>query len=412
VALAGRAASLLGRGAAAYARAQMTARRKRRSPVRVPGQATAVLIGAYGGEHVGDAAILGGVLLRLHRSRGLRRAVVASTRPDRTRRWVSCLELPVSVDVIAYEPDAISTALGHADLLVHAGGPLMDLPDVLIRHLNAAASATRRALPFVLEGIGYGPFRNRASAAAAHAILELATEVTVRGEDAGRRLRGLGCDAVVTRDPAFDYLETRRTLTRLKETDARGITALLEGSPESVRIGINLRPLWKKYGAGSATRTGDVEKAFLRWTAAELGAASRRSERPLTFVFWPMNADQYGFSDLTVATRLRDLLDHEVTFRIWETEPDVDAVLALLRGLDAAVTMRFHASVFALSQQVPAIGVDYQLDGTGKVGELFTAHPQGEALSIQDLTPGRLTERLLHIAGTPVASGRESTGRP
>ena len=90
----------------------------------------------------------------------------------------------------------------------------------------------------------------------------------------------------------------------------------------------------------------------------------------------------------------------------------VDAVLALLRGLDAAVTMRFHASVFALSQQVPAIGIDYQVGGIGKVGELFTAHSGGEALSIQDLTPGRLTERLLHIAGTPVASGRESTGRP
>lgn len=41
----------------------------------------ALLIGQYGGEHVGDSAILGGVLLRLHREYGTKRAYLLSHPP-------------------------------------------------------------------------------------------------------------------------------------------------------------------------------------------------------------------------------------------------------------------------------------------------------------------------------------------
>jgi polysaccharide pyruvyl transferase WcaK-like protein len=46
-------------------------------------------------------------------------------------------------------------------------------------------------------------------------------------------------------------------------------------------------------------------------------------------------------------------------------------VLHLLDGLDLAVAMRFHASVFAFARGLPALGIDYSVGGRGKVGDLY-----------------------------------------
>ena len=62
-----------------------------------------LIIGAYGGEHIGDTAILGGVLLRIHRRYGTTRAILMSQRPDHTRHLVPMLDTPVDVTVEAYE---------------------------------------------------------------------------------------------------------------------------------------------------------------------------------------------------------------------------------------------------------------------------------------------------------------------
>ena len=58
-----------------------------------------LLIGQYGGEHVGDIAILGGVLLRLRRDCGTQHAYLLSHRPDHTRRLADGLDVPVHLTV-------------------------------------------------------------------------------------------------------------------------------------------------------------------------------------------------------------------------------------------------------------------------------------------------------------------------
>ncbi|MCA8890218.1 MAG: hypothetical protein KDA46_15385, partial [Parvularculaceae bacterium] len=47
--------------------------------------AKVLLIGAYGGEHIGDAAILGGVLFRLNRKHGVSNAILMTQRLAHTR---------------------------------------------------------------------------------------------------------------------------------------------------------------------------------------------------------------------------------------------------------------------------------------------------------------------------------------
>lgn len=100
----------------------------------------ALVIGAYGGEHVGDAAILGGVAMRLHKRWAVRRLTVLSTRPERTRHWVSGLALPVDVAVRSLHEANVDAALeaGESAVLVWGGGPIMDSPPVLLANLRVA----------------------------------------------------------------------------------------------------------------------------------------------------------------------------------------------------------------------------------------------------------------------------------
>jgi hypothetical protein len=95
-----------------------------------------VLIGAYGGDHIGDAAIVGGVLRRLNARHGTERAVLMSQRPTHTRHLVEMLDAPAEVRVDVYERDRIREALHHADAQVYAGGPHTVIPKQLVRHLH------------------------------------------------------------------------------------------------------------------------------------------------------------------------------------------------------------------------------------------------------------------------------------
>jgi len=52
-------------------------------------------------------------------------------------------------------------------------------------------------------------------------------------------------------------------------------------------------------------------------------------------------------------------------------DPDIDALLYLLRNLDMVLAMRFHACIFAMSQGRPTIGIDYDIGAGGKVLQLF-----------------------------------------
>ena len=131
----------------------------------------AALIGCYGGEHVGDAAILGGVLMRLHETYGTETVTVLSSRVDRTQGWVDMIDVPVEVEVRPYLPNDTKTAIASADLLVIGGGPIMNLPALLAQHIQATKVAKKMAVPVLAEGVGFGPFRRKVSLQLAKKLL-------------------------------------------------------------------------------------------------------------------------------------------------------------------------------------------------------------------------------------------------
>jgi polysaccharide pyruvyl transferase WcaK-like protein/MoaA/NifB/PqqE/SkfB family radical SAM enzyme len=324
---------------------------------------TAMIIGAYGGEHVGDAAILGGVILRLQRKFEINKIIVNSFRPDRTKRWIRSIASPVELEVIDQK-----TALGRlaeVDCVVWAGGPLMDLPRLLVAHLDFITRAIAMEKPFWLEGIGIGPFKLWFSKSLARIILRLASKIRVRTKKGMLHPILEGYKPELSIDPAFDYLKTRKDILLLSKNEYEQINDFVE--MRGFSIGINLRPFWSKYLLN--IDSDEAQKHFIESFALSL--LQLRKLTSAQFLFFPMNSDQYGFSDLEVAQQLKSQLPPNFPFKIWEIEPDIDAVLAFLRHLDLVIAMRFHACIFALSQDLPTIGIDYSQGQFGKVRELF-----------------------------------------
>jgi polysaccharide pyruvyl transferase WcaK-like protein len=388
-----------------------------------PRQATAgalprvMIIGAYGGEHIGDAAILGGVLLRIHRRYDTKHALLMSQRPDHTRHLVPMLETPVAVDVANYDQSSVDALLERVDGVVFAGGPLMDLPKQLVKHLYTVSLARRQGKPFVLEGIGAGPFLRVPSKWTARRLVRMAERIAVRTSDDGRAPLMRGLRPEIGRDPAFDYLETRGTeLTRLPAIDQDWLDRLLENTDGKVVVGLNLRPNRPQFTTGVAVNkragyTSLVETRFEERLAEAMRRFHKASPRAPRFVFFPMNAIQFGLSDLRSAYRLKRLLRGDVDLRIWEGDASIDGIVALVRRLDVAVTMRFHATIYALAQKRRVIGIDYRIGIRDKVAALLGDLGASENCArVDEMTSEWLFRRLSALSGLVVGHETLSDG--
>lgn len=372
-----------------------------------------LLIGAYGGEHIGDAAILGGVLIRLHERFGTSSAVLMTQRKRHTRHLIPMLDVPVDVTVDDYERGPIRQHLKRADAVIFAGGPLVDIPKQLVRHLYTVSIANRMGKPFLAEGIGPGPFTRWPSWFTARRTVELAGQINVRTSDSAGHDVVSGLDLQVGRCPAFDYLASRDAeLSRLPASERNAIEHLLAETEGRPVIGVNIRPIGHLHTIGAPDGdlegyTRHIEDRFEKRMAAGMREFAQRSETKPCFVYFPMNAIQFGSSDILSAYRIRRALGPEVDFRVWQADASLDGVVALLRHVDIAITMRFHATIFALSQGCQVIGIDYRIGKRDKVAELLDDVGQGENCTRIDLLTSQwLAERLAALTSRSAESGK------
>ncbi len=335
---------------------------------------TAYVIGAYGGEHVGDSAILGGVCLRLKKNHGIKKIFVESFRVNRTRKWAESLVLPVTIEVVEYGSIAAKNAFLSAGLVVYGGGPLMEMPYQLAKHYLTLSKAKKRNKNILLEGVGIGPVKTELSRFIIDSMLGLADIITVRTPEALDEVNHMGKVATLSGDPAFDYLDSRGLP---EESNAGTVKDWLTGlkDAETELVGINLRPLWGKYNFSDAGQNiEDIYKKFIQEISQGLLQYAESVEHKVVFAFVPLNPDQYGFSDLNAAYDLEEVLGDRVAFQIMEYEPTVDELLEILKPFDTMISMRFHGCIFALSLEVPnVVGIDYQAGKSGKVTEIMSA---------------------------------------
>lgn len=325
-----------------------------------------VVIGMYGGEHVGDAAILGGVLLRtFKRYPTIKRVFVYSFRPDRTECWIDCLtELKQKVLIKSvWGKDMFVDAIRQSQLLLWAGGPVMELPIVLSRNYYFVRKALSLGVKFEMEGIGYGPINTIYGKYITRKIMSRAQYLTARSETDFQNVRSHLKYKDYLYDPAYDYLHILPRKLDLSPDRIRNIDKLFEGNQAGV-IALNIRPLWNRYGKNGLFSIDTFMNELV-------SLVLKMESRGIKTIFFPMNADKYGFSDLDAAYVIRDKLPKDSIFTIWETEPSINEVVYFLRKVDRALCMRYHAVIYALSQNVKTIGIDYSLSGKGKVSTLF-----------------------------------------
>jgi polysaccharide pyruvyl transferase WcaK-like protein len=330
-----------------------------------------VVIGAYGGDHIGDAAILGGVLNALNRCHNVQHATVMSYRPRHTSQLVWGLSTPVTIAVEPYEAERVDYALDEADALFIAGGPIFDAPRILAKHIASVHSARVRGRPFFIERVGIGLTWRLPSSWLARGILKRAKSISVRSNASAHHPLLSGLSPQITRDPAFDYLETRANLDRLRGMDKRAVDALTAGAERAVLVGINLRPTHDRHAAPGKAASQPLSNDLVQGLSKVLIRFAANARRPVSYIFFPMNAVQHGMSDLAAAFQLHRAVGNRVDLRVWEGNPGVDGVLYLLQKLDLVIAMRLHAAIFSMSQGLPVLGLDYFSEKGGKLTELF-----------------------------------------
>ncbi len=352
------------------------------------------IIGMYGGEHVGDAAILGGVIVRtLDRYPDIKTIQIFSFRKDRTLCWIqNFTELPPQISIhVSDSLKNFKEYLKECQLLVWGGGPLMELPIVLCRNFYIIKLALAYGLRFEIEGIGYGPVNTLFGKIMTKNILKSSYRVTVRSQEDNRKMVDLDINIPIddqqeAYDPAFDYLNLLSSDLSVDIADEIEINNLLLKQDGQKIMLLNLRPLWYRYGRDT---TFDFD-SFLNEVASVIDFLSQQN---VITVFIPMNADQYGFSDLEVSYTLKEKIKKDSLFRIWETEATINSLVYILRKCDFSLCMRFHAAIFSLSQNILTFGIDYSLGGKGKVRTLFSKNPSN-CLSIQDFNANIFLNKL------------------
>ena len=372
--------------------------RKKNSPEKFH---SAVLVGAYGGEHIGDIAILGGVLLRMHREFGLSTAVLMTQRPNHTQHLVKHLNTPVTLTVAEYTIAEIDKHLPSAQALIHAGGPLTDIPKQLTRHLYAAGKAKLLGKVYLMEGIGPTTFKRTTSRITARQLVTLADRIVVRTQQDATSQIIQGCDIQVSRDPAFDFLQTLGPELQLQAGESDEIESLLASTEGRPVIGINIRPINDLFtpsvdGQDRTSRTRAIENRMEENLAAGITQFSNQCDVQPVFVFFPMNAIQFGKSDNRSAYQIIRHLAPNIDVRVWHSDASLAAVISLIRKLDTVIAMRFHAAIFSLSQNCMPVGIDYRIGMKYKVSAVMEDAGQAEFCCRIDEVESDWISRKLH----------------
>ena len=328
------------------------------------------IIGMYGGEHVGDAAILGGVISRvLQRYPSIQTITIYSFRKDRTLCWVNNLtELPNHLNLkVTDSIKCFTKELQFTQLLLWGGGPIMELPLVLSRNILFVKRALHFGCKFEIEGVGYGPINTWFGKWLSNQIFRLSNYTSLRTNKDIQTIEKLKLpyhNSKKINDPAFDYLRLLPLDLKIEPDEKYEIDRLLQKSIGHKIFIINIRPLWDRYGTNNLFNFD----SFLDEIAQTI---NKLSEQNIHTLFVPMNADQFGFSDLQIAYLIQDKIKPNSFFDILELEPSINGLIYLLRKVDFSLCMRFHAAIFSISQGVKTFGIDYSLSGKGKVASLF-----------------------------------------
>jgi len=323
---------------------------RRPTGARPPRGAPRVLaVGWFGTETVGDKAILGAILGHLRKHIPALEATVASALPSYTRLTLRDLGLDDDVEVREVDHRALAVDLARYDLVLIAGGPLMDLVEMLdlvriFRRAREAGCAT------LVAGCGVGPTAWPLTRWAVRAIGRASDRIVVRDRASLGALTTLGAPtvhAVAGSDPGA---------TLLAPVPHRND----EGRPP--RLGMAVRRWPRKYARQmSRAEHARLTRGLVETWARVADHFVQRYDGEVHLV--PMSTFSAGDDDrwLLADVRAASLSADRVSLHHAAHSPT--AVAHLIGGCDIFLAMRYHSLVFAATLGVPVIAVDYTSGG-------------------------------------------------
>lgn len=313
------------------------------------------IVGWYGTETLGDAAILGEILHCLQ-EQGFadEQIAVYGSAVKRTALTLAELGRP------QVESCDLSGLLGSSadlpELLIFGGGPLCDgrAMKELARLLVKPASAGCRVF---LWGVGLGPLQEPRYRQAIAAILRQAEKIAFR-DDASRRLAEEVAPEIrqaalaVLPDPAAGYL---RRLTPVVRTSGRPYCL----------AAVRAWPRLAGHGLTDEEFARQKKNYDERWREVLAGVAARGlAVRLIAHEYWPEEDRDY-FADLL------DAMPEKSRLSVIEPMLTVHEALQWYAQAEAVLAGRFHAAVFALALNKPFLAVDYIWSG-GKTTALLS----------------------------------------
>lgn len=328
------------------------------------GKHKVLICGWYGTETLGDKAILGGVVQALREALGeveLHLVALELYISQMTIRQMSELQ-----DCALHSVAEALDRLDGMDLVVFGGGPLMAI-GTMAEMLAIFQRAVADQIPTLLAGCGVGPLGAGFFNDAIKQVLLHSSYRIYRDQKSLEIAQSLGVDVSqdqVAEDPAFTWLASR---TQGDQPPDRGPGAA------QPRLLLGLRD-WPYHEFAAEKGAWEAERLKQRFEAEIVAGLEGLVERypNLTIVPFPMCTNHLGFDDRWFYRRLfrdRPKLKDALDLSYLGAELSPDEAISVFQSSTAALTMRFHSLVFALSTGLPAVAVDYTL-GRGKVKSL------------------------------------------
>lgn len=334
-----------------------------------------VICGAYGRGNAGDDAILEAILQEMALIDPDMPATVLSKEPKSTR--------------LAYRVRSVSrtnmfawhSAMRHAKLYINGGGSLIQ--DVTSRrslwfYLLNIAVAKRCGCKVQMYGCGIGPVtRENHRRLAARVLNRYVDVITLREPDSREELRAMGVtkpEILLTADPALTL--------RKAEDDQIDSVLLRAGIPPQGRYLCFALRQWR----------GFEEKAPL------FGAAACYAYK--TYGLIPVFTAVEKHLDPAAARLAAQGLD--IPHYFLDDAGGAGTIIGALSRMEAVVSMRLHALIFAAGQGIPLAGVVYD----PKVSAFLRYTGQDNFTNLEDLTEAALRamiDRAVGQAGHPEA---------
>jgi polysaccharide pyruvyl transferase CsaB len=339
------------------------------SVVRRP--SSAVLIGWYGSDNIGDEAVLEATVSAL-RERGITDLHVLSTNPARTAK-----QLGVTSSRRNLSLETLRALHGAKALVLGGGGLIQDGTSVYNLPIYALFVAIARLMGLKVVGWGLGvePIWTKLGKLLTRFICRSSAYFSVRDRVSLRLLLKAGVPASqveVTTDPAF--LINPPHPTRGTSSNAPKVIFCLRSLSDN-HPGINLHyllPVSVRQRLGVGWRPPPERKERLVDALAR-GVAVCVSEFGATVEMLPLWPGRDDAMLDAVEQEAHKLGVHPEKIRRAEVEQTPRSIASYLASADMLVSMRLHALIFAASAGVPSLALAYARKMRGLMASLGMA---------------------------------------